>query len=137
MNRGAGAVAKSGYIREEIVMSMKNKPHYTLPSAVLANWIESQPDKWWAVDGDPLLTSVVDFPCPSDELAPVIRKEGKDLLVWDKTPGSIANGQTIGEDHLPGLADFTKRRHLLVFLLSWSDSDNEWLLREDEALIPG
>ncbi len=118
-------------------MSIKVKPHYTLPAAALAEWIENQPDKWWAVDGDPLLTSLVDFPCPSDELAPAIRKEGKDLLVWDKTPGSTAHGERIGTERLAGLADFTRRKHQMVFLLAWSDSDNEWLLREDEALVTG
>jgi hypothetical protein len=121
----------------EIAMSMKAEPHYTLPAAALAEWIESQPDKWWAVDGDPLLTSVVDFPCPSDELVPVIRKEGKDLLVRDKTPGSTAHGESIGADKLTGLADFTKRRHRMFLILAWGDSDDGWVLREDEALVTG
>ena len=34
-------------------MSVRDKPHYTLPAATLASWIESQPDQWWSVDGDP------------------------------------------------------------------------------------
>ena len=71
-------------------MSLKSKPHYTLPAEALADWVESQPDRWWAVDGDPYLMSVVDFPCPGDELAPEIRRVGKDLLVWDKAPNSQA-----------------------------------------------
>lgn len=51
-------------------MSLRDKPHYKLPGSVLADWIECQSDKWWSVDGDPVLGSVVDFPCPSDELGP-------------------------------------------------------------------
>ena len=64
-------------------MSLKDKPHYTLPASALADWIESKADKWWSVDGDPRLMSVLDFPCPSDELAPAIRGVGKDVLIYD------------------------------------------------------
>lgn len=118
-------------------MSLKSKPHYTLPAEALADWVESQPDRWWAVDGDPYLMSVVDFPCPGDELAPEIRRVGKDLLVWDKAPNSQARGERIGADKLAGLADFSKRKHRMIFLLSWIDSDEEWLLLEAEALVAG
>lgn len=116
-------------------MGMKSKPHYTLPAAALAEWIGNQPDRWWSVDGDPLLTSVVDFPCPGDELAPAIRRVGKDLLVWDKKPASQAHGERIGADQLDELADTSPRKHRLIFRLSWSDSDEEWLLLEDEAMV--
>lgn len=76
-------------------MSVREKPHYTVPAATLAAWIESQPEQWWTVDGDPRLTSTVDFPCPSDELAPAIRQIGKDLLLHDKNAASTAHGQVI------------------------------------------
>ena len=116
-------------------MSMKSKPHYTLPADALADWIEGQPDKWWAVDGDPHLMSVVDFPCPSDEVAPALRRVGKDLLVWDKAPGSRARGERIGANRVAALADTSTRKGRMTFLLSWVDSDEEWLLLEDEALV--
>lgn len=116
-------------------MSLKDEPHYTLPAAELARWIESQPDQWWAVDGDPRLTSVVDFPCPSDELAPAVRKIGKDMLVFDNNPSSTAHGEAIGAEKLDGLADINHRRGHKTFLLSWADMDVEWLLMEDEALV--
>lgn len=116
-------------------MSLKDKPHYTLPAAALADWIESQPDRWWAVDGDPELTSVVDFPCPGDELAPAIRKVGKDLLIYDWTPGSRAHGERLGADRLPGLANTKNWRHRMYFVFAWADSDEEWGLSEDEALV--
>ncbi len=79
-------------------MSVKDQPHYTLPAATLAGWIERQSDRWWSVDGDPNLTSLVDFPYPGDELAPVIRKIGKDLLVYDRHTASTAHGEVIGSD---------------------------------------
>jgi hypothetical protein len=116
-------------------MSLKDKPHYTLPATVLASWIDRQPDRWWSVDGDPRLTAVVDFPCPSDELAPAIRTIGKDLLLYDKTAVSRARGEVVGGDRLDDLADVSNRRHEKTFLLSWADSDIEWLLMEDEALV--
>ncbi len=120
---------------QELFMSMREKPHYTLPAAILAQWIESQPDKWWSVDGDPLLTSIVDFPCPSDELAPMILREGKNLLLQDKNPASQAHGEVIGGDKLDGLADTSNRKHRKILRLSWSGSDVDWLLIEDEALV--
>jgi hypothetical protein len=93
-------------------MSLKDKPHHTPPAAALADWIESQSAKWWAVDGDPELPSIVDFLCPSDELAPVIRTKGKDLLVYDWAPDSRAQGEKIGADRLPQLANTKKPKTL-------------------------
>jgi hypothetical protein len=116
-------------------MSVKESPHYTLPAETLAAWIENQPDKWWFVDGDPLLTSVVDFPCPGDELAPMIRKIGKTLLLQDKNRGSAANGEPVEGNRLDELSDTNNRRHQKILLLSWIDSDTDWLLMEDEALV--
>src|SRR5438552_1535752 len=117
-------------------MSLKEKPHYTLRAATLAKWIEEQPDKWWSVDGDPLLTSILDFPCPSDELAPAIRKIDKDLVVQDNRPGSQAKGEYVQDDLLNKLSDTHNKRHQRTFRLSWSNSDLDWLLIEDEAMAP-
>ena len=82
-----------------------------------------------------MLTSVLDFPCPSDELGPAIRKVGKDLLLYDKTPASTAHGETIVGDKLDELADVRNRRRKKTVLLSWADSEIDWLLIEDEALV--
>jgi hypothetical protein len=115
-------------------MAVKEKPHYTLSAENLADWLEAQPDKWWSVDGDPLLTSVVDFPCPSDELAPVIRRVGTNLLIQDKNSESSAHGEVIAKEKLDILADTANRRHRRIFHLSWANSDLDWLLLEDEAM---
>ena len=117
-------------------MSVRNLPHYTLPAATLADWIERQPDQWWSVDGDPRLMGDVDFPCPSDELAPAIRKIGKDLLLYDPTPGSTAHGEAVASDRLANLADTDNWQHRKMYLCSWADSEIDWLLVEDEALVP-
>jgi hypothetical protein len=117
-------------------MSVRERPYYTLPAAALAEWIENQPDKWWFVDGDPLLTSILDFPCPSDELAPTIRKIGKNMLLQDKNLGSRAHGELVDEHRLDELSDTSNKRHQKTLRLSWVDSDLDWLLIEDEALVP-
>jgi hypothetical protein len=121
--------------RSKLDMTIRKQPHYTLPAIALAEWLESQPDKWWSVDGDPLLTSIVDFPCPSDELAPVIRRVGKNLLLQDKNPASQAHGEEIAGNQLDELADTRNRKHRKIFLLTWADSDVDWLLLEDEAMV--
>lgn len=117
-------------------MSVKERPHYTVPAKVLAQWIEDQPDRWWFVDGDPLLTSVLDFPCPSDELAPAIRKIGKAILLQDMNAVSSARGEEIGSENLDEFADTNNRQRQRTWLLSWQGSDIDWLLIEDQALVP-
>jgi hypothetical protein len=116
-------------------MSMRQKPHYTLSAKTLADWLDSQPDKWWSVDGDPILTSIVDFPCPSDELAPGIRRIGKNLLLQDKNPASHAHGEEIGADKLDQLADTSNKKRRRIFRSSWEDADADWLLPDDEAMV--
>jgi len=116
-------------------MSIKEMPHYTVTADTLASWIERQPDRWWFVDGDPILTATVDFPCPGDELAPAIRKVGKDLLLQDKNRSSNANGEIVESSRIEGLSDTNNRHHKRTLLLSWSDSNIDWLLMEDEAMV--
>ena len=117
-------------------MSTREKPHYTLIAENLAEWIESQPEAWWLVDGDPELNSTVDFPCPSDELAPEIRKFGRKILVKDWNPQSQARGEEIAGDKLNHLYATTPRSHRKLFQMCWEGSDIDWLLIEDEPLLP-
>ena len=117
-------------------MSVKEMPYYTVQAATLADWIESQPDKWWSVDGDPWLTSVVDFPCPTDELGPMIRRRREKLLVRDKDPESTAQGELITGKRLDELCDTRNRHQRKTLRLSWVNSGIDWLLMEDDALEP-
>ncbi|MBI3465901.1 MAG: PQQ-binding-like beta-propeller repeat protein [Planctomycetes bacterium] len=103
-------------------------------ASTLAEWIESKPDTWWSVDGDPLLTSIVDFPCPSDELAPAIRRIGATLVLQDKDDKSTASGEQVNADRLDDLSDTNNKSRQKTLLLSWKDSDTDWLLMEDEPL---
>ena len=124
--------------------SIVSGPHYELPSAELAAWLEQQgKDRWWNVDGDPLLTGRLDFPCPADELADELRRIDRPLLVQVKAPE--AKGQQIDRDNIGGIVSrfyeniqtnghesqpWATDRFLY---LCWKGSGNEWLLAEDSV----
>ena len=112
-------------------MAVREKLHRTVSASTLAEWIERQPDAWWVVDGDPELMSVVDFPCPSDELAPAIRRIGKNLLVQDRRLAQDG-GEIVEPNELDGLSDTANKRQQKTLLLSWEKSDVDWLLIEDK-----
>ncbi len=115
-----------------------------LDSAELAEWIEKQGDRWWTVDGDPLLTGLITFPCPGDELAAELRTLNRTLLVQDRRNNAGAalpdakldlidavvdmignNMHTTGEKHPRWLKD-------RFLCLRWKGSPaTEWLLVED------
>ena len=118
-------------------MSTKEQPHYTLGAAHLAQWLEDQgSDSWWTVDGDPVLTERVSFPCPGDELAAAVRTYGKDLLLRDKDDRSDARGQSIDEAQLESLAYREGDRGDRVFQFAWKNdpNDNDWNLVEDKEV---
>ena len=56
-------------------MGIPDEPYYTVPAGELAAWIEQQgDDTWWNVDGDSILTGILSFPSPGDELAAELRR---------------------------------------------------------------
>src|SRR5436309_12319138 len=88
-----------------------NGPHFELRSTELAKWLEQQPaDRWWTVDGDPLLTGRLSFPCPGDELAAELRKINKLLLVSAKEEMTDAHGQLIPAEKLDKLVELAPYR---------------------------
>jgi hypothetical protein len=124
-------------------MSLKDEPHYTIAAAELADWLEGQgTDRWWTVDGDPLLTGRLSFPCPADELAAELRRINRTLLVQDRRPTAPGQGERIQARDLDALvtrlgdnvqAKGTKpawANDRLLFLC-WEDRGDEWLLVED------
>ncbi len=116
-------------------VKIKDTPHYTISAAALADWLDAQPEKWWSVDGEPHLMSVVDFPCPSDELSPPLRKIGKSMLIHDFHPDAAARGEPIPTDQLYRLGDTRNRSKRPYYAMSWEDDDETWLLIEDRPLI--
>ena len=114
-----------------MAVTVKSYPHFSISPEEFTTWLENQPNCWWFVDGDPVLTGRVDFPCPSDELADAIRRVGKSLLIIDKTPGSKAHGERIAPDKLDNISDRDNRLGERTFLCCWEDADLDWLLIED------
>jgi hypothetical protein len=124
-------------------MSIKSEPHFEVPSAELAAWIEKQgPTVWWNVDGDSLLTDRLAFPCPGDELAQTLRRLNRPLLVQDPQKRKDARGQVITAADLDSVADrlgnnvqYTGAKPFWaddrIFYLCWKGSADEWLLSED------
>ena len=114
-----------------MAVTVKSHPHFSISPEEFTTWLENQPNCWWFVDGDPVLTGQVDFPCPSDELADAIRRVGMSLLIIDKTPGSKARGERIAPDKLDNISDRDNRLRERTFLCCWEDADVDWLLIED------
>ena len=120
-------------------------PHYEIPSAELAAWLEEQgKDRWWNVDGDPLLTGRLTFPCPASDLAAELRKVNRPLLVQAKKEDTEAKGQPVAKGQLNQLVEhFTENLHVSgggvlppwsqdrLLYLRWKGSSQEWLLEED------
>src|SRR5262245_46068768 len=75
---------------------IRGGPHYEVPSVELAAWLEGQgKHRWWNVDGDPLLTGRLTFPCPAARLAAELKKINRPLLVQARKGDAGARGQTI------------------------------------------
>jgi hypothetical protein len=125
-------------------MSLRDEPHYRISSSELAAWLEAQgTDRWWNVDGDPLLTGRLSFPCPADELADELRRINRTLLVQDRRKPPSGRGEQIVARDLDGLAtrlgDNVRTNGTpppwasdRLFFLCWEDHGDEWLLAEDE-----
>lgn len=123
-------------------MSLQNEPHYQIASSELAAWLEGQgTDLWWSVDGDPLLTGRMSFPCPADELAAELRRINRTLLLQDRRQPPAGRGEQIVAGDVNALA--TRLEESVptnatppwatdrLFVLCWEGHDDEWLLVED------
>ncbi len=125
-------------------MSLRDEPHYRISSSELAAWLEAQgTERWWSVDGDPLLAGRLSFPCPADELADELRRINRTLLVRDLRKPRSGRGEQIVAHDLDGLAtrlgDNVRTNSTpppwasdRLFWLCWEDRGDEWLLAEDE-----
>jgi hypothetical protein len=129
----------------EYLTSIPVGPHYEIASTDLAAWLEEQgKDRWWNVDGDPLLTGKRAFPCPASDLAAELRKINRPLLVQAKKDDSDARGQPIGKGHLnelvghfsddlqvPSGAEVPPWGTDRLLYLRWKGAPDDWLLEED------
>jgi hypothetical protein len=120
-------------------------PFYEIASSELAAWLEEQgKDRWWNVDGDPLLTGMRMFPCPASDLAADLRRIARPLLVQAKEEDTHAKGQLVTKDGLDELVghffedypiadkkDRPRWSEDRLLYLRWKGADDDWLLAED------
>lgn len=124
-------------------MSIREKPHYEIPAAELAAWVERHGEQWWSLDGEVKTLGKLDVPCAGSDLARVFRRRGKPLLVLDEREQPQGNGEVVGADMLdalsvPWVGDEARRRaeppiwaNDKMLTMSWIDEDREWRLIED------
>jgi hypothetical protein len=143
--RSVDRPAGSGFFWEiHVPDDIRDEPHYEISSPELAAWLDRQGDAWWSVDGDPLLTGLLAFPSPGDELAAVLRRLDRPLLVQDRRAEPKGKGERIDSTKLDELATtFANNVHLMnggakpawaddrLFFFSWKGSPREWMLVED------
>ncbi|MBC8117533.1 MAG: hypothetical protein H7062_24305 [Candidatus Saccharimonas sp.] len=116
---------------------------HTVSASELADWIERQgTDRWWTVDGDPVLMGRLSLPCPGDELAQELRVVNLPLVVFAET-NEAASKQVLDGDGLDALVrrwgavppsgvDGSHQSGARMLVLAWQRTpDSEWLLLED------
>lgn len=125
--------------------SIQAGPHYEIPSAELATWLELQGiDLWWNVDGDPLLTGRLSFPCPGDELAKELREINRPLLAQAAKGDADAKAQVIDAGKISQLVSrfagnlrstgpLPQWANDRFLYMCWKGSPHEWLLAEDSV----
>ncbi len=127
------------------LLGIRGGPHYEIPAVELAAWLEGQgKDRWWNVDGDPLLNGRMTFPCPPKDLADALRQINRPLLVQAKKEDASAKGQVIGKEKLNDVVGyFAENLHVSderelppwgkdrLLYLCWKGAFHEWLLAED------
>jgi hypothetical protein len=125
-------------------MSFRDGPHYRIAASELATWLEGLgADRWWNVDGDPLLTGRLSFPCPVDELAAELRRINRTLVVQDRRQPASGRGELIVaqdlnklvtrlRDNVQGVGKTAPWADDRLLLLCWEERGGEWLLIEDE-----
>lgn len=115
-------------------MSVTTLPYHTLRAEELAKWLEDQPERWWVADGDDVLMSEVLFPCPGDEMAEVIRRHGRPLIIYETNPDVASMPPEVKAEDLDAFLDMNNQRRRRTLFLSWKDSGIDWLLAETDPL---
>jgi hypothetical protein len=109
---------------------VRERPHYLIQPYNLAAWITDQgEERWWRVDGDSLLMSRLEFPCPPDELAKELQRINKPLLALD--PEGVGDGTEVIPEEISRLLE-TEELGVPSLTLSWQNGNTDWLLIEDQ-----
>jgi len=94
--------------------SINGGPHYEVSATDLAGWLnELGVDRWWNVDGDPLLTGLLTFPCPAVDLARVLVRINRPILIQARKDDTAARGQPIDKNKLSeSVGHFSQNPHV-------------------------
>jgi len=113
-------------------MELQHGSYYEIAADELAKWLDDQGDEaYWTVDGDPVLSGRLSFPCPGDELAAALREIGSPLFVFDPADTGQLDKGIVDASRLGELVD-EEELETRVLQLCWKDSNRIWLLVEDE-----
>lgn len=112
-------------------MDTKQGSYLEIAAQELAKWLCDDPDIYWTVDGDPVLSGILSFPCPGNELADALHRIDKPLLVLDREEHFQGRGKPVSSSNLDSLVE-EKELDARVLQFRWKDSDIEWILIEDE-----
>ena len=97
----------------DVPPKIHEQPHYEVSSAELATWVEQQgTNTWWAIGDDRYLSSRLSAQCRGDDLAAVLRRANRTLLVHDPLLRPDARGQTITANDIDSLTTRTDPSHL-------------------------
>ena len=97
----------------------------------LAAWLDQQADRWWIADGETHLMETLNFPCPGDELASIIRRYGNRQLELLQDIEAPAEVPQIMAAQFEEFANTDNRHYARNFLLRWEGTTRLWLLSED------
>ncbi len=127
-------------------MAITDGPYYEIPSAELAKWVDRfGANHWWMIDGDVYLESRLSSSCRGDELAAVLHRADRPILVQAPKTETGATGQRIGADEIERLGvpigdavyQIDRSQPLpewaddKCFWMAWKGETDEWLLSED------
>lgn len=112
-------------------LEVHEQPHYRLPAIELAKWLNEQGDQMWTIDGERGFMSKMLFPAAARDVANLIGKEDRYLLVVD--PDGIANGESITASQISQLLEVDEIGAQALYL-SWEDSSVEWELVSEETV---
>lgn len=115
-------------------MSIREHTYYQVTSDTLSRWLENQSDhSMWSVDGDPILTGLMNFPCLASDLANEIQRLNKSLLVYADSP--LPNhdlGQGLSVDDLDCIAIREEGNRVFQFCWEQGSPEIDWLMIEDQ-----
>lgn len=117
------------------MISTSSPSHFcSISSLGLANWLRrNHPDKSWSIDGEEKLSSHLDFPCSTEDLATTLHNINKTLRI--QVPDSVdqLDESTLDKAIQRFPVSPGERNEFMSFSLYWEGESPEdaWVLSED------